>query len=152
MIYLKAYVTVTKKSLTAVFLATLAVIIISGQFYAAAYPTVNAKTNADRVAFVKSLGLIPDDNNVQNKSVTIPVKFSQVYKNYNALQKQAGYNLENYKGSRVTVYTYPVGKIRPDNGDDYYVNLMVYKNRIIGGDISSRNFYGEMLPLTRLER
>lgn len=132
-------------------MVTLAVIIVSGQFYAAANPTVNAETNADRVAFVKSLGLVPDDNNVQNKSVTIPVKFSQVYKNYNALQKQAGYNLENYNGSSVTVYTYPVGKIKPDNGDEYYVNLIVYKNRIIGGDISSRNFYGEMLPLMRLE-
>ena len=84
---------------------TLIVIIVSGQFYAAANPTVNAKTNAERVAFIKSLGLNPDDSNAQNKSVEIPVEFSKVYKNYNALQKQAGYNLENYKGARVTVYT-----------------------------------------------
>ena len=149
---MKAYVTVTRKSLAAVFLLTLIIIIVSGQFYAAANTAVNAKTNAERVAFIKSLGLNPDDSNAQKKSVVIPVKFSQVYKNYNALQKQAGYNLENYKGARVTVYTYPVGKIRPDNSDEYYVNLMVYRNRIVGGDVSSRNFYGEMLPLVCLEK
>lgn len=131
---------------------TLIIIIVSGQFYAAANPPVNAKTNSERVAFIKSLGLNPDDSNYDNKSVTIPVKFSSVYKNYNALQKQVGYNLENYKGARVTVYTYPVGKIKPDNSDEYYVNLMVYKGRIIGGDISSRNFYGEMLPLACLKK
>lgn len=151
MICLKAYVTVTKKSLTAVFLFTLFIIIVGGQFYAAAKPVINAKTNAGRVSFIKSLGLEPDDNNSQSKTVKVPICFSDVYKNYNALQKQAGYNLEMYKGLTVTVYTYPVGKISADNDDDYYVNIMVYKNRVIGGDISSRNFYGEMLPLRVLE-
>ena len=126
---------------------TLIVIIVSGQFYAAGNTVVNAKTNAQRVSFIKSLGLLPDENKSESKSVVIPDAFSDVYKNYNEVQKQAGYNLSAYKGAKVTVYTYPVGKIRRDNGDEYYVNLMVYKGRIIGGDISSRNFYGEMLPL-----
>ena len=147
-VYLKAYVTVTKKSLAAVFLLTLLIIIVGGQFYAAANPTVDAKTNAQRVSFIKSLGLEPDDSNAQSKTVTIPLRFSSVYKNYNALQIKAGYDLSNYKGLTVTVYNYPVGRISADNDDEYYVNLMVYRNRIIGGDISSRNFHGEMLPLS----
>ena len=151
MILLKAYVTVTRKSLATVFLLTLALIIVGGQFYACAKLPVNAATNAQRVSFIKSLGLEPDDSNVQSKTVTIPVSFSDVYKNYNALQKQAGYDLTKYKGVSVAVYTYPVGKISADNDDEYYVNLMVYKNRVIGGDISSHNFYGEMLPLYNCE-
>lgn len=137
----------TRKSLAVVFLLTLITIIISGQFYAAANPVLNAKTNAERVAYIKSLGLNPDDSNSEKKTVTIPMEFSAVYKNYNALQRQAGYDLSGYKGASVTVYTYPVGKSKTGNTDEYYVNLLVYKNRIIGGDISSRNFYGEMLPL-----
>ena len=146
---MKAYLTVTRKSLAAVFFLLLAVIVISGQFYAAANPTVNAKTNAERASYIKSLGLLPDENNAQSKTVEIPVVFSAVYKNYNDLQKSAGFDLSAYKGVTVTVYTYPVGRIRSGNDDEYYVNLMVYKGRIIGGDISSRNIDGEMLPLAK---
>ena len=146
---MKAYVTVTRKSLATVFLLTLIMIIIGGQFYAAANPVVDAKTNAQRVEYIKSLGLNPDDSNAQNKTVKIPLDFTDVYKNYNVLQKQAGYDLEKYKGVSVTVYTYPVGRIDPDNSDEYYVNLIVYKNRVIGGDICSHNYYGEMLPLVK---
>lgn len=150
MIFLKTYVTVSRKSLAAVFLITLIVIIVSGQFYAAGNTVLNAKTNAQRVSFIKSLGLLPDDNNCENKSVVIPDDFSDVYENYNEVQKSAGYDLSAYKGAKVTVYTYPVGRIKQDNTDEYYVNLMVYKGRVIGGDISSRNFYGEMLPLMKI--
>ncbi|MBR5922820.1 MAG: DUF4830 domain-containing protein [Clostridia bacterium] len=149
---MKTYFTVTRKSLAAVFLLLLTVIIVSGQFYAAANPRKTARTNAQRVSYIKSLGLIPDENAMESKTVTLPSEFSAVYKNYNELQKQAGYDLTAYKGVKVTVYTYPVGKIRKDCNDDYYINLMVYRGRIIGGDISSRNIYGEMLPLKIISR
>lgn len=149
---MKTYVTVTKKSLAAVFLLTLIVIIVSGQFYAAGNMSVNAKTNAQRVYFIKALGLSPDDNNIKKKTVTIPETFSDVYITYNNLQKKAGYDLSAYKGAAVVIFTYPVGKIKEGNNDEYYVNLMVYKGRIIGGDISSRNFYGEMLPLMNVKK
>ena len=125
----------------------LAVIIVSGRFYAAANPQINAKTNAQRVSFIKSLGLVPDENSAESKTVTVPAVFSAVYENYNLLQKEAGYDLSAYRGAKITLYTYPVGKIRKDCNDDYYINLMVYKGRVIGGDISSRNIDGEMLPL-----
>ena len=125
----------------------LAVIIVSGRFYAAANPQINAKTNAQRVSFIKSLGFVPDENSAESKTVTVPAVFSAVYENYNLLQKEAGYDLSAYRGAKITLYTYPVGKIRKDCNDDYYINLMVYKGRVIGGDISSRNIDGEMLPL-----
>lgn len=150
MIILRTYVTVSRKSLAVVFLLTLMVIIVSGQFYAAENTVINAKTNAQRVYFIKSLGLLPDENNVESKSIVIPTVFSEVYNNYNLIQRKAGYDLSAYKGAKVTVYTYPVGKIVSYNNDEYYVNLMVYKGRVIGGDVSSRSFYGEMLPLIRV--
>ncbi len=148
MIVLKTYVTVTKKSLMAVFLSTLFIIIVSGQFYAAKNPVVNGKTHAQRVAYIKSLSLLPDEENASSKNIVIPDIFSDVYDNYNKLQMKSGYDLTPYKGVEATVYTYPVGRIKQENNDEYYVNLIVYKGRIIGGDISSRNFYGEMLPLS----
>ncbi|MBO4693298.1 MAG: DUF4830 domain-containing protein [Clostridia bacterium] len=146
---MKKYVTVTKKSMAIVFLLTLFVIIVSGQFYAAQHPAVNGRTNAQRVAFIKSLSMTPDDSMVEIKKINIPLKFSDVYKNYNEMQIQSGYDLSRYKGVKATLYTYPVGKINSSNNDEYYVNLIVYNGRIIGGDVSSRNFYGEMKPLIK---
>ena len=151
MIFLKTYITVTKKSLAAVFLSTLFAIIVSGQFYAARNPVTNGKTNAQRVSYIKALSLTPDEDGAESKNVTIPLVFSTVYENYNELQKKAGYDLTAYKGAEAVIYTYPGGKIKSDNNDEYYVNLIVYNGRIIGGDISSRNFYGEMLPLIKKE-
>ena len=143
--------TVTRKGLAAAFLCTLIAILVSGQFYAAGNRTQNANTNAQRVYFIKSLGLLPDEENSKCKNIIVPETFSDVYKNYNDLQIEAGYDLSAYKGVEAKMFTYPVGKIKEDNSDDYYVNIIVYKGRIIGGDISSRNFYGEMLPLVRLK-
>ncbi|MBR5721744.1 MAG: DUF4830 domain-containing protein [Clostridia bacterium] len=111
----------------------------------------NGKTNAQRVSYIKALSLTPDEDGAESKNVTIPLVFSTVYENYNELQKKAGYDLTAYKGAEAVIYTYPVGKIKSDNNDEYYVNLIVYNGRIIGGDISSRNFYGEMLPLIKKE-
>lgn len=142
--------TVTRRSLFAVFLLTLLLILIGGQFSAAGKTNQNGKTNAQRVSFIKALGLLPDDSNATSKEVSVPVDFSDVYKNYNELQKQAGYDLSAYKGVKVTIYTYPVGRLKENNSDEYYVHLMVYNGRIIGGDIASNNFYGEMLPLSKI--
>lgn len=149
MIILKTYVTVTKKNLAIVFLSTLFIIIVSGQFYAAKHPIVNGKTNAQRVAYIKSLELTPDEDNAYNKKIVIPETFTDVYENYNTLQIKSGYDLSAYKGAKAVLYSYPVGKISKANDDEYYINLIVYNGRIIGGDISSRNFYGEMLPLVK---
>ena len=149
MIYLKTYVTVTRKSLAAVFLFTLFIIIVSGQFYAAGNHAKNGKTNYQRVSFIKSLGLLPDDTDYEHKEIVIPTNFTEVYNNYNLLQKTAGYNLLPYKGAKATLYTYPVGKI-DSSLDEYYVNIIVYKGRIIGGDISSRNIDGNMFPLVKM--
>lgn len=78
------------------------------------------------------------------KTFTIPKEFDMVYNNYNEIQKEAGYDLLPYKGTECTLYTYeiynhPFGKCN--------ANIIVYKGRIIGGDISSVNLDGFMTPL-----
>ena len=74
------------------------------------------------------------------KTVTIPMEFGKVYENYNKLQLSGDFDLRDYKGKEVQVYTY--------NCDgDKVINLMIYKGRLIGGDISEARLNGSMKAL-----
>lgn len=80
--------------------------------------------------------------------VNIPEKFYDVYENYNALQQLANYDLSLYKGCEVTIYTYTINPPSDYTGE-CVANLMVYNDRIIGGDISATALGGFMLPLKK---
>ncbi len=104
--------------------------------------------NASRVDFIKSLGVIPEDELFSQKEIIIPKKFSKVYLKYNELQKQAAYDLTKHSGEKATVYTYCVPNFR---GTTAYVNLIIIDGVIIGGDISAVEIDGFMLPLRKIE-
>ncbi|MBQ8267463.1 MAG: DUF4830 domain-containing protein [Clostridia bacterium] len=143
---MKPYITFTKKRLLIIFAIFICFGFICCEIYAAGNNINNAKTNADRLIFIKNSGYTVLSNEPSVKTVNIPEIFSDVYNNYNALQLSAEYDLSLYKGCEVTIYTY---KINPP--DDYtgecVVNIIVYNDRIIGGDVSSSALGGFMLPL-----
>jgi len=66
-------------------------------------------------------------------TVTIPSPFDAVYESYNALQNAQGFDLLRYRGKEVQRFRYPV---TGDFGEGV-ATLLVYKNRIIGGDLSA---------------
>lgn len=93
----------------------------------------NVKSNTDRVQLLQSYGWEVGEEPVCSMEVTIPEKFDSVYSSYNGIQKKVGLDLEKYKGKTAMFYTYIV-----KNADgDAYANLLVYKNKVIGGDITS---------------
>ncbi len=143
---MKPYVTFTKKGLFIIFSIFVCVGFICSEIYAVNNSSANAKTNADRLVFIKGLNYIPLDDQPDTKTVIIPDAFYEVYSTYNDLQRLAGYDLSLYKGCEVTVYTY---KINPpsDYTGECVANLIVYNDRIIGGDISALALGGFMLPL-----
>ncbi len=98
-------------------------------------------TNEDRVTYLNSLGYEIDEGFLESKEIMIPEVFNEVYINYNDLQKQAGFNLEAYKGCPAVLHKYKL------SGSEKYVNLITYNGEVIGGDISSPEINGEMLPL-----
>lgn len=108
----------------------------------------NAKTNADRLQFIKELGYVVVSNEPTTQTANIPQTFYDVYEDYNTLQKSASYDLTLYKGSEVTIYTYYINAPRGYDGE-CVVNFIVYNDRIIGGDISSTTLGGFMLPLKK---
>ena len=94
------------------------------------------KTKDDAVSFLSQFGWTVDATPVEVKTVTIPSEFDKVFGAYNELQKSQGLNLSKFKGKDVTRYTFAVTNY-PNFDGSVYANVLVYRNRVIGGDICS---------------
>jgi len=92
------------------------------------------KSNDDRLTYLSSLGWKTGAKEVTAQEVRIPETFNEVETSYNEIQKQHGFDLLDYKGKRVMCYTYEI--VNHDKAKEgVYAQLLIYKNRIIGGDI-----------------
>ena len=91
--------------------------------------------NDARVQFLKNFGWEVNSSPVESSQVRIPGEQTQVYERYNALQKSQGYDLSQYAGKTVMRYVYKVNNY-PGATEPVYATLLVYKNQIIGGDIT----------------
>jgi len=98
-----------------------------------AAPTVS--NNDSRVKFLTDLGWEVTNSPTESSQVRIPEQQSQVYERYNALQKSQGYDLSQYAGKTVMRYVYKINNY-PGATDPVYATLLVYKNQVIGGDIT----------------
>ena len=99
------------------------------------------KSNDDRIAFLSQFGWEVAETPVEEEDVTVPQEFDKVYMTYNELQKKQGLDLSDYKGRKVTRYTYAVTNYAGYDGR-VYANLLVCKNKVIGGDICSADADG----------
>ncbi len=98
---------------------------------------VTLETNAQREEYLTSLGW-EFKTDCEEKQVKIPAEFNDVYSRYNEIQKSQGFDLEQYKGQEVTVYTYNITNYSGyENRDCIYANLLVCNNMLIGGDVCS---------------
>ena len=99
------------------------------------------KTNDDRIAFLGQFGWKVAENPVEELEVTIPEKFDKVFTGYNEIQKRQGLDLSKYKGKNVMRYTYEITNYEGESGK-VYANVIVYRNKVIGGDVCSANVGG----------
>lgn len=110
----------------------------------------SASTDEERLNFINQLGLSVDSEPSAVREVMIPEEFDETYTNYNELQKQAMLDLEPYKGCNVKKWTYTVTNYPEYEGtQSIKINLLVYKGKIIGGDICSVEIDGFMKGLTK---
>jgi hypothetical protein len=96
--------------------------------------------------FINFLGWEVEKEPIEVVEVLIPKNFDQVYENYNYLQKLSGFDLDKYRGKKVTRYTYKVLNF-PDKNEDVRINILRYNDTIIGGDIMTPAIDGFMYPL-----
>ena len=91
--------------------------------------------NDGRVKFLTDFGWDVTTSPVESGRVRIPEQSGEVFDRYNTLQKGQGYDLSQYAGKTVMRYVYKINNY-PGATEPVYATLLVYKNQIIGGDVT----------------
>lgn len=99
------------------------------------------KNNADRIEFLKQFGWEVDAQPINEQEVIIPAEFDKIFSQYNEIQRKQGLDLSAFKKKSVMRYTYTVTNY-PGYEGDVYVNILVYRNTVIGGDVCSADVNG----------
>lgn len=106
------------------------------------------RTNDDRVEFLKQFGWETSPEALEEVTLKLPGEFDRIMTEYNEIQKSQGLDLSKYKGQEVVRYTYEV-KNYPDYDGEVHANIIVCKNRVVGGDICSADLDGFITSLYR---
>ncbi len=103
-------------------------------------------TEEKRREYIAGLEIALSDKPPVIRNIVIPSEFSQVYERYNEVQKSAGFDLWEYRGEYAVQYSYEaIGY----TDDTVRVSLIIYKDKLIGGDVSSTRLDGFMTGLVR---
>ena len=94
--------------------------------------------------YLSGLGWESSDVPIENETVRLSGD-SQPMLDYFAMLKDCGFDLQQYEGTEVKRYTF---LIKNYPSDTYvYANVLVYKGKVVGGDIMTRELDGFMKGL-----
>ena len=105
-------------------------------------------TNDDRVAYLKNLGWEVTVTPKETMEVRVPQEGDEVFRRYNELQKSQGFDLSKYAGKTVQRYVYQVNNY-PGATEPVYATLLIYKDQVIGGDVTNTSPGGTVRSLHR---
>ena len=103
----------------------------------------------DPVAVLQGLGYEVESQWIHLREITLPADVDATFSAYNALQKEAGYDLTPYQGERVKCYTYTV--LNYPGEERVEAHVYTHRNRVVAGDIASTaadGFCHGLTPLT----
>lgn len=140
---MKLFFIITKRRLAIIFCVVVLIFMGSIWVSSLAVSLPDGSTHAKRMVYIKGLKLDIDEERYTSKQTVIPETFSDVYSNYNELQKKGGFDLSQFKGESVTVYSYPLKK------SDKILTLIVCKDKIIGGDVAEVKLGGKMTEIRK---
>ena len=132
--------------LAAIAALILALVLLVGEKNAAQTSAPAEGSIDSRVRFLKDYGWDVTTSPTQSGRVKIPQETTEVFDRYNALQKSQGYDLSQYGGKTVMRYVYQINN-DPGATEPVYATLLIYKNKIIGGDITDTSSGGHIRPL-----
>lgn len=127
--------------LAAIAAVILAIVLIFGGGNDTETATTAVSGNDARVKFLTDMGWEVSTSPTESGQVRIPEQQSDIFSRYNTLQKSQGYDLSQYAGKAVMRYVYKVNNF-PGATDPVYATVLVYKNQIIGGDITNTSAKG----------
>jgi hypothetical protein len=104
--------------------------------------SVRVESPAEIAVYLNSFGWEVEPEPVTVKNVQIPARFTDAYERYNALQRRQGFDLSRYRADIVESYTFRV--LNHPAAGDVFANVLVFRGRIIGGDICSFAINGFM--------
>ena len=96
--------------------------------------------------FLAQFGWEVEETPIDECNVKIPKNFDKIMTTYNEIQKQQGLDLTKYQKKSATRYTYKVTNYKDYDGT-VYANIIVYRNKVIAGDICSADANGFMHTL-----
>ena len=114
------------------------------------YRFSDISTKEDRLEFLSQFGIRAAADSENEATFTLPETLDRVMLSYNEIQKAQGLDLSGYCRKNVQRYTYTVENYK-DTGLAVYANVIVYRHRVIGGDISASGEGGFVLPFTAFE-
>ncbi len=150
MMFMTAKVDIKKVAIIAIGAVAVIVMLVlllggGGDSAATGAPAVSG--NDARVEFLKGFGWEVAASPKESGQVKIPQSGNDVFDRYNALQKSQGYDLSQYAGKTTMRYVYEV-KNYPGATEPVYATVLVYKNQIIGGDITNTAAKGTVSGFT----
>ena len=105
------------------------------------YSYDKVKSVGDAVNFLSQFGWTVNGATAECVEVTIPAEFDKIFASYNEIQKSQGLDLSKYKKKELTRYTLEVTNY-PDYDGKVYANVLVYRGKVVGGDICSADVSG----------
>lgn len=106
-----------------------------------AYSYDKVKSIDDAAAFLSQFGWEVDPKSAETAEITIPDEFDKIFAGYNEIQKSQGLDLSKYKKKKMTRYTFVISNYDGYDGE-VYANVLVYRNKVVGGDICSAEITG----------
>ena len=101
----------------------------------------NVKSSKDAIDFLSQYGWSVDDEPIEECEITIPNEFDKVISSYNEIQKQQGLDLTKYAKKTAKRYTFKINNY-PDYSGTVYANIIVYRDKVIAGDICTADAKG----------
>ncbi|MBQ3040876.1 MAG: DUF4830 domain-containing protein [Clostridia bacterium] len=101
----------------------------------------NVENASDGKRFLSQYGWEVEDTPVEECEITVPKDFDKVLSSYNEIQKQQGLDLTKYAKKTANRYTYKVTNY-PNYDGTVYANIIIYKDKVIAGDICSADARG----------
>lgn len=105
------------------------------------YSYDKVKGVGDAAEFLSQFGWTVNGATAESVEVTIPAEFDKVFASYNEIQKEQGLDLSKYKKKDLMRYTFEVTNYEGYEGK-VYANVLVYRNKVVGGDICSADVSG----------
>lgn len=109
----------------------------------------DGSTAEKRIEYIRSFGWDVGIAPTNIKEIRIPANFDEAYEQYNALQREQGFDLRRYRACYAYKYTYDILNCAEPSPVPICANLIVYDGKIIGADISSAEANGLVTVLAK---